>query len=115
MHYGQLQHITTLRRLKESTFVYGDRPDLVHQRRLIDEMISRMSGGGDYQTRLLYMPLNPTFQKGVFAYFITASVSVLARLITEAVTMSRPLGAFDTLANATVNNATAKNGVRLLL
>lgn len=115
VHYGQLQHITTLRRLKESTFVYGDRPDLVHQRRLIDEMISRMSGGGDYQTRLLYMPLNPTFQKGVFAYFITASVSVLARLITEAVTMSRPLGAFDTLANATVNNATAKNGVRLLL
>ena len=42
------------------------------------------------------MPLNPTSQKGVFAYFITPSVSVLARLMAEAVSMSRPPGAFNT-------------------
>ncbi|CAE7298009.1 unnamed protein product [Symbiodinium pilosum] len=104
VHYAQLQHVSTLRRLKESTYAYGARPDLEHQRRLIDEMIHRMSSGGDYQTRLLYMPLNPTFQKGVLAYFLTAFSSIAVRLIVDAVSSPRPLGAFEVLANATAKN-----------
>ena len=104
VHYAQLQHVSTLRRLKESTYAYGARPDLEHQRRLIDEMIHRMSSGGDYQTRLLYMPLNPTFQKGVLAYFLTAFSSIAVRLIVDAVSSPRPLGAFEVLANETAKN-----------
>ena len=99
VHYAQLRHISTLQRLQESTYVYGERPDLAHQRNLLDQMITRMSSGGDYQTRLLYMPLNPTFQKAVFAYFFTACVSVATRPIADGISLSRPLGAFDTLAN----------------
>ena len=81
VHYCQVKHIQTLKRLKEATYLHGTQPDMEHQRQLLDEMISRMSSGGDYQTKLLYMPLNPTFQKTILAYFITAAGSVVARLI----------------------------------
>ena len=104
VHYSQLRHIQTLQRLKESTYVYGERPDLIHQRDLIDQMITRMSNGGDYQTRLLYIPLNPTFQKAVGVYFFTACVSVVTRLSLGGGNIERSLGAFETLANATAQN-----------
>ena len=87
VHYIQIQHRHTLKRLKEATYFCGGEPDREHQRKLLDEMIARMSAdGGDYQTTMLYMPLNPVFQKTLFAYFVTAAVGVAVRLISESFT-----------------------------
>ncbi|CAK9067171.1 unnamed protein product [Durusdinium trenchii] len=42
VHYSQIQHIHTLKRLKQATFFCGAEPDREHQRRLLDNEISLM-------------------------------------------------------------------------
>ncbi|CAE7786536.1 unnamed protein product [Symbiodinium sp. CCMP2456] len=105
VQYNQSQHIATLKRLKEATYFSGAEPDRQHQRQVLDAMIARMKDGGDYQTKMLYMPLNPVFQKTLFGYFVTASFAVVLRLVSEA--FSRRASAVDWGVLAPANASTA--------
>ncbi|CAE7283530.1 unnamed protein product [Symbiodinium microadriaticum] len=74
-HYAQQNHLKTLVEMKEASLLQAVGPDLDYVRSFIDVMVKRLSSGGDYQTKMFYMPLNPVLQKTLLAYFFT---SVLA-------------------------------------
>ncbi|CAE7903995.1 unnamed protein product [Symbiodinium microadriaticum] len=80
-HLAQQAHLKTLSEMKEETsFIQSVSPDGEYFRKFVDLMIKRLSSGGDYQTKLLYMPLNPVLQKSILAYFAASLAAIAGKL-----------------------------------
>ncbi|CAE7633348.1 unnamed protein product [Symbiodinium sp. CCMP2456] len=79
-HMAQEEHIVSLTRLKESMMLRLGR-HVEHQRDLLDMIIARLKSGGDYQTKLLYVPLNPAFQKVLLGYPVVSFGSIIGRIV----------------------------------
>ncbi|CAE7470104.1 unnamed protein product [Symbiodinium sp. CCMP2592] len=80
-HHAQQSHLKTLSAMKEETsFIQNVSPDGEYFRKFVDLMVKRLSSGGDYQTKLLYMPLNPVLQKSILAYFAASLAAIAGKL-----------------------------------
>ncbi|CAE7459579.1 unnamed protein product [Symbiodinium microadriaticum] len=79
-HMAQEEHIVSLTRLKESMMLRKGH-HVEHQRDLLDMIIARLKSGGDYQTKLLYVPLNPAFQKVLLGYLVVSFGSIIGRIV----------------------------------
>ena len=78
----QEEHLFSLTRVKESTLLQSGH-FVERQQKLVEWMIERYKSGGDYQTKLLYVPLNPKLQKLLVGYVLVAGASVLGRLLSN--------------------------------
>ncbi|CAE7791827.1 unnamed protein product [Symbiodinium sp. CCMP2456] len=81
-HLAQEEHTRSLTRLKEASMLRTGK-HVEHQRALLDMIIQRLDSGGDYQTRMLYMPLNPKLQKVLLGYVVVSAASVVGRLVSN--------------------------------
>ncbi|CAE7670802.1 unnamed protein product [Symbiodinium sp. CCMP2592] len=81
-HLAQEEHTRSLTRLREASMLRTGK-HVEHQRALLDMMIQRLDSGGDYQTKMLYMPLNPKLQKVLLGYVVVSAASVVGRLVSN--------------------------------
>ncbi|OLQ00027.1 hypothetical protein AK812_SmicGene17351 [Symbiodinium microadriaticum] len=79
-HYMQMHHAETLMAMKEATYCLGYGSAAANVRDIIDVLVARITGGGDFQTKLVYLPLNPAFQKTLLGYVGIQFVAIITRL-----------------------------------
>ncbi|CAE7941340.1 unnamed protein product, partial [Symbiodinium necroappetens] len=79
-HYPQQSHLQSLLEMKEASLLRTVGPDVQYVRSFIVVMVKRLSSGGDFQTTMFYMPLNPALQKSLLAYFVAAALTVVGKV-----------------------------------
>lgn len=79
-HLMQVRHAKSLRFIKEATYSFRGNSELQQRRQFLETMATRIEGGWDYQIKLLFLPMNPSFQKTVLGYVALQVAAVIARL-----------------------------------
>ncbi|CAE7390331.1 unnamed protein product [Symbiodinium sp. CCMP2456] len=79
-HFMQVGHAKSLRFIKEATYSFRGNSELQQRRQFLETMATRIEGGWDYQIKLLFLPMNPSFQKTVLGYVAIQAAAVIARL-----------------------------------